>query len=522
MTTYEAVHPRVFISYSHDSDAHRRRVLTFSERLRADGINSWVDWYDPSPAEGWPRRMEKQIREADFVLLVCTEIYCRRVTGQEKPESGRGVCWEANLVYNELYINKINMEKYLLVIFENNDQAHIPPVLQGFTPYHIDEEAGYEALYRRLTNQPLVVKREMGSRKTLPPLPGFTIIVPSPATEPPSTIDNSNETENDDTFHHDDPYYIFRPADKAVRDLASETCVTLVIKAPKQMGKSSLLTNFLYHCQQQQKIYARIDFSNFSEDDYVDYPTFLSLIALILKRELGYDTQSRPVIDTQFSMNEFVEDTILRPSSGRLVIAFDEVDQVVGRYYQKDFFKMLRSWHNKRNPLTPQWQKLDIALVISTEPYLLIDDDYCSPFNVTKPIVLGPLTKEHCLELNRRYSDTLSKNETEQLWDLLGGQPFLVRSAFEQLTAPDKLGFQDLLDTAAEQHGPFDDHLRRLLKKLHKAPELLNAMQQVIRSGALSDRSLYDRLHSAGLVRRENNRIKPANLLYSRYFGQAI
>jgi hypothetical protein len=47
----------VFISYSHDSDAHRDRVLGLSERLRADGIATILDRYveKGSPPEGWPR-----------------------------------------------------------------------------------------------------------------------------------------------------------------------------------------------------------------------------------------------------------------------------------------------------------------------------------------------------------------------------------------------------------------------------------------------------------------------------------
>ena len=37
--------PKVFISYSHDSDAHRERVLALSERLREDGIETLLDRY---------------------------------------------------------------------------------------------------------------------------------------------------------------------------------------------------------------------------------------------------------------------------------------------------------------------------------------------------------------------------------------------------------------------------------------------------------------------------------------------
>jgi hypothetical protein len=35
----------VFISYSHDCDAHREKVLALSERLREDGIETILDQY---------------------------------------------------------------------------------------------------------------------------------------------------------------------------------------------------------------------------------------------------------------------------------------------------------------------------------------------------------------------------------------------------------------------------------------------------------------------------------------------
>lgn len=64
--------PRVFISYSHDSPAHRDRVLMLADRLRTDGIDCDLDRYETSPAEGWPRWMAGRIAWADFVLVICT------------------------------------------------------------------------------------------------------------------------------------------------------------------------------------------------------------------------------------------------------------------------------------------------------------------------------------------------------------------------------------------------------------------------------------------------------------------
>jgi len=46
--------PRIFLSYSHDSDEHRERVLALADRLRADGIDAHLDQYELAPAQGWP------------------------------------------------------------------------------------------------------------------------------------------------------------------------------------------------------------------------------------------------------------------------------------------------------------------------------------------------------------------------------------------------------------------------------------------------------------------------------------
>ena len=69
-----------------------------------------------------------------------------------------------------------------------------------------------------------------------------------------------------------------------------------------------------------------------------------------------------------------------------LTLAFDEVDRVLGRSYQSDFFSMLRLWHNRRAEPLSAWEDVDLALVIATEPYLLIDSKDRSPFNVATPI----------------------------------------------------------------------------------------------------------------------------------------
>jgi hypothetical protein len=95
--------PRIFISYSHDTPAHKARVLGLSELLRADGIETRLDQYvSGSPAKGWPRWMPDQIDWAEFILLVCTETYYRRFRGHEEPGKGKGADWEGAVITQEI------------------------------------------------------------------------------------------------------------------------------------------------------------------------------------------------------------------------------------------------------------------------------------------------------------------------------------------------------------------------------------------------------------------------------------
>src|SRR2546421_7965942 len=103
MTNNETRPPILFISYSHDSPEHADRVLELSDHLRLDGIDCILDQYEVSPPEGFPRWMDRQIRDADFVLMICTPAYYRRVMGEEKPGLGLGVRWESDLIYQYIY-----------------------------------------------------------------------------------------------------------------------------------------------------------------------------------------------------------------------------------------------------------------------------------------------------------------------------------------------------------------------------------------------------------------------------------
>ncbi len=161
--------PTVFISYSHDSPEHADRVLALADQLIQDGIDCILDQYETSPPEGWPRWMDRHIRNSDFVIMICTETYYRRVMGEEEPGKGLGVKWEGNLIYQHIYGANTENVRFIPVLFEAGNVEHIPTPLKGATYYCLDPEQGYEDLYRRLTDQPRTTKPKLGKLRKLPP-----------------------------------------------------------------------------------------------------------------------------------------------------------------------------------------------------------------------------------------------------------------------------------------------------------------------------------------------------------------
>jgi hypothetical protein len=292
---------------------------------------------------------------------------------------------------------------------------------------------------------------------------------------------------------------------------------TIVIKAPRQMGKSSLLIRYLDTCREVGKRFAYIDFQRFPDSILADYGLFLHSLAEQLCARLDIEV-AIPVFDSdtcQIEFDSFVTKQIVGVCDGPVTLAFDEVDRLLGRPYQSSFFSMLRGWHNARaEPFAP-WEEIDLALIISTEPYLLIDKGDQSPFNVTPPIELQPFDLALLDTLNQRIGQILSASEMAGLHELLSGQPYLTRLALYRL-AKDEMSFDQMMAHAADADGPFGDHLRALLVRLNQS-ELMTAMRSVIAGNQIDEES-YHRLHGAGLVRRQEGRILPTSLLYARFF----
>jgi tetratricopeptide (TPR) repeat protein len=161
--------PKVFISYSHDSNEHEERVLNLADRLAHDGIDVDLDQFVSPPPASWPIWMERAMEAANFILVVCSKNYLAKVKGKVKRGTGKGVKWESLLSYQEIYDNDSNSSKYIPVLLEGGKYEHIPDPMRGGNHYKPEENGEYEKLLRHITNQPATPKPILGKVKELPP-----------------------------------------------------------------------------------------------------------------------------------------------------------------------------------------------------------------------------------------------------------------------------------------------------------------------------------------------------------------
>lgn len=516
--------PKVFISYSWDSEAHKERVLDLANRLRAEGIDCQLDQYEVSPPQGWARWMNEQIEQADYVLAICTETYKRRATGQEEPDKGLGVTWEGMLVGDQIYQNRALNRKFIPILYSLDDKTHIPSFLGTVSFYVLD--TGYEKLYRHLTDQPETVKPELGKLTPLPPKSKAS--QPDPAKFLPEKASPLDIPHPKDPIPPDSPFYV-------ERDSVESTCYSAIvkpgalinIKAPRYMGKTSLLNWILDHAASKQPDYRKVtvNFLATDSDSLASVDNFLQWFCrrvtaeLQLPDKVATSWKSKTSVTKQKCTNYFAKYLL----SQITLLGLDNIDRIF-RYpdIAEGFFTLLRLWHEDGQNQA-KWKNLRLVTVYSKEP-LTFSDMNKSPFNVGVPIELAEWTSSQVQDLAKRHGHW-EATQVKQLMDMVGGHPYLVREALYQV-AKQQMTLEELLKLAPTLEGPYRDHLLRY-KSFLEEKDNLNlrvALKQVVNASSpvRLETKEESKLCSKGLVKFQGDGVIPLCNLYREYFKKVL
>lgn len=181
-------HPKVFISYSHQNVEYENKILEFAKHLRSEGIDANIDLYEEAPVEGWPRWMENQINNSDFVLVVNSKSFYEKCYCES--QKGKGISWEVNIVYQHIYDSATTNAKFIPVFFEKEEEQYILTPLKPFTFYNVGEKEGFEKLYWRLRGVSKTQKPPLGNLRPLPEKEQKTMFFSSPI-----NLDKWNDAE---------------------------------------------------------------------------------------------------------------------------------------------------------------------------------------------------------------------------------------------------------------------------------------------------------------------------------------
>lgn len=325
------------------------------------------------------------------------------------------------------------------------------------------------------------------------------------------------------------PLYIERPPVETVAysEINQPGCV-LRIKAPRRMGKTSLLNRIIDHAQTLNFNAVYVDFQEADRELFQSLNRFLRWFSANVSRQLNLEPNLDQYWDvdigSKVSCKVYFEEHILGASDRPLVLVLNEVNTVFEHSeIAQDFLPMLRFWHEqgKQNPV---WQKLRQVFAHATDVYVLRNLNQ-SPFNVGVSLQLPCFTFDQVQDLAQRYGLQGALSESRRnlvpLYEMVGGHPYLVSLAFHYLVRG-QATLEDLFRNLTNPNGIYGQHLLEQLNIMRQNPALMESLRTVIATeeGVPVEAIAAYQLESMGLILLDGNRAYPLCNLYRLYFQE--
>ncbi|HEY9811343.1 MAG TPA: AAA-like domain-containing protein [Halomicronema sp.] len=319
------------------------------------------------------------------------------------------------------------------------------------------------------------------------------------------------------------PFYIERPPiEQLCYQQITKPGSILRIKAPRKMGKSSLILRILSRAVSLNYQTVTLDFQQAEANIFDNLDKFLRWFCSNISRQLNLTPKLNDYWDedmgSKVSCTLYFQAYILENIKIPIILALNEVNRLF-EYptITAEFLPLLRSWHEEAKRIETL-QKLRIIVLHSTEVYIPLKLNQ-SPFNVGLPVTLPYFTKEQVITLARRHElDWTNGTEADRLMAIIGGHPYLIRLALYHLREQN-FTLSQLLEQAPTMGGIYKEYLRNLWATLQEYPELYTAIKQIIKSdnGVVLEPIIAYKLESLGVVKINGNTCYLSCELYRQY-----
>ena len=509
-----SVRTRVFISYR-AQEPDRSLAQHFYEAIKAAGYEAFMAGESIYLGENWVQRIDRELEQSDYFLLLLSP---KSATSEMVTEEVRRA--------KELRDSRLESKPVILPIrisFPFTSELNYD--LRGYLDQIQQKEWKSEADTPKILQEILTVigggeewKMLSGEESTFTPRSPIPDSPPFPVAEPELP---EGQVDLASAFYVERP-----PIEERCYEAIVKPGSLIRIKAPRQMGKTSLMARILYHATQQGCLTVPLSFQLADGKVFNDLDKFLRWFCASVGRRLKLPSKLDEYWDDIFGSKDnctvYFEEYLLEKIKQPLVLGLDEVDLVFQhREIAADFFGLLRAWHEEAKT-RDIWKKLRLVVVHSTEVYIPMNINQ-SPFNVGLSIELPELKQEQVLDLAKKHGLNWSVTEAKQLMAMVGGHPFLVRVALYAIARQDTT-LNILLQNSPTESGFYGDHLRRHLWNLEQRPELAKAFKKVVATDTPTklDSIQCFQLLSMGLVHQQGNDVTPRYDLYRRYFQERL
>jgi DNA-binding winged helix-turn-helix (wHTH) protein len=322
--------------------------------------------------------------------------------------------------------------------------------------------------------------------------------------------------------------YITRPTDEEFCRAVARRDSIVLVKGPRQVGKTSLLARGLQQARSFGATVLLIDFQQFNSTAFETADKLLLSMAELIANQLELTPSPhetwKSFLGPSSNFEAYLRREVFAKSSSHFVWGLDEVDRLFGFDYAGEVFGLFRSWHNLRalDPHGP-WHRLTLSIAYATEAHLFITDLNQSPFNVGTRLSLEDFTQEQIMDLNQRYGGPLrGPADAVRFHRLLGGHPYLTqRGLYEMARGNATLETIEQHDNCDE--GVFGDHLKRMLASLEQDRALLDELRGFLQSGTGFSNHSVSRLRIAGIISVDSSQEPRLRCeLYYRYLKRHL
>ncbi|MDZ7958925.1 MAG: AAA-like domain-containing protein [Aulosira sp. DedQUE10] len=506
---------RVFISYR-SQDPDLSLAQHFYEAIKAAGHEAFMAGESIRLGENWTQRIDRELERCDYFLLLLS------------PQSAT----------SEMVTEEVRRAKQLQDLRPEHKPV-ILPIRVNFplsSPLNYDLRGYLSQIQQREWKSPAdssKILQEILSRlaagNSQRPVPSEITAIPvmeSPDHPPSPIAEPELYREPGGSVFLKSVLYVERPPIEwdCYQEILQPGAL-IRIKAPRQMGKTSLMARII-ECAREQG-YQAMSLSLQRADSvlFTNLEQFLRWFCEQVGRRLKRLNQ----LEAYWSgsgikdrCNTYFEECLLEEIDSPLVLGLDEVDLLFPhREVADDFFGLLRSWYESARYgdfSSERWEKLRLVIVHSTEVYVPLNRNQ-SPFNVGKNVELPEFNSVQVQDLVRRYGLELREIQIEKLMALVGGHPYLVQKTLYHLRRQD-VSLEQLAQTAPTDAGIYAGHLRQHLWTLKEYPPLARAFLKVLikNQSVELDAEAAFKLESMGLVKRHGNEWIPRCDLYRSYF----